>query len=41
MQFIPSKVMRVTAMDADEGSNAAIAYSILQSADYGKFIVEG
>ncbi|XP_067054992.1 protocadherin Fat 4-like [Acropora muricata] len=34
------QVTRLTAMDADEGSNAAIAYSILQSADYGKFIVE-
>lgn len=41
VQFISSKVIRVTAMDADEGSNAAIAYNILQSADYGKFMVEG
>ncbi|XP_068723113.1 protocadherin Fat 4-like isoform X1 [Montipora capricornis] len=33
------QVVRVSAMDADEGSNAAIGYKILQGAG-GKFIIE-
>lgn len=34
------KVIRVTALDADEGNNAAITYNIIDGAD-GKFIIEG
>lgn len=34
------KVIRVTALDADEGNNAAITYNIMDGAD-GKFIIEG
>ena len=34
------EVIRVTAVDADEGSNAAVTYQIVQGAE-GKFIIEG
>lgn len=34
------KVIRVTALDADEGNNAAVTYNIINGAD-GKFIIEG
>ncbi|XP_078366665.1 protocadherin Fat 4-like [Oculina patagonica] len=33
------QVIRVTALDADEGSNAAVTYNIVDGAD-GKFIIE-
>jgi len=34
------QVIRVTALDADEGNNAAVTYNIIDGAD-GKFIIEG
>lgn len=34
------KVIRVTAQDADEGSNAVVTYDIVDGSD-GKFIIEG
>ena len=34
------QVIRVTALDADEGNNAAVTYNIINGAD-GKFIIEG
>lgn len=34
------KVIRVTALDADEGSNGAVTYNIVDGAD-SKFIIEG
>ena len=34
------QVVRVTALDADEGNNAAVTYNIINGAD-GKFIIEG
>lgn len=33
-------MIRVTALDADEGNNAAVSYNIVDGAG-GKFIIEG
>lgn len=33
-------MIRVTALDADEGNNAAVSYNIVDDAG-GKFIIEG